>query len=96
MHSWEHINLDALSDFVSIGAKLIYLKSRALLPLLLTEAEQAEEEAVGRELTEMLREYKRFKGGGDGLCGRLKTKVSGLIAGRRRRLTCRCLRASTK
>jgi len=61
IHSWENINLDALADFVSIGAKLIYLKSRALLPRPPTEAEQADEEAVGRELTEMLREYKRFK-----------------------------------
>jgi len=61
LHSWDQINLDALSEFVSIGAKLIYLKSRALLPRPPTEEERAEEEAVGRELTEMLREYKRFK-----------------------------------
>jgi segregation and condensation protein A len=61
LHSWEQLNLDALSDFVSIGAKLIYLKSRALLPRPPSEVEQAEEEAVGRELTEMLQEYKRFK-----------------------------------
>jgi len=61
LHSWDQINLDALTDFVSIGAKLIYLKSRALLPRPPTEVERAEEEAVGRELTEMLREYKRFK-----------------------------------
>jgi len=61
LHSWDQINLDALADFVSIGAKLIYLKSRALLPRPPTEEEKAEEEAVGRELTEMLQEYKRFK-----------------------------------
>ncbi len=61
IHSMKQINLDALADFVSIGAKLVYLKSRALLPRPPTEEEQAEEEAVGRELTEMLREYKRFK-----------------------------------
>ncbi len=61
IHSLQQINLDALADFVSIGAKLVYLKSRALLPRPPSEEEQAEEEAVGRELTEMLREYKRFK-----------------------------------
>jgi segregation and condensation protein A len=61
IHSLEQINLDVLSDFVSIGAKLVYLKSRALLPRPPSDEEQAEEEEVGRELTEMLREYKRFK-----------------------------------
>jgi segregation and condensation protein A len=60
IHSREAINLDALADFVAIGAKLIYLKSRALLPRAPAEAE-AEEEEVGRELTEMLREYKKFR-----------------------------------
>ncbi len=63
LHSLEEINLDALADFVSIGAKLIYLKSRALLPRPPAEEEEeaAEEEEVGRELTEMLNEYRRFK-----------------------------------
>ena len=63
LRSLEGINLDALADFVSIGAKLIYLKSRALLPRPPAEEEEqaAEEEEVGRELTEMLKEYRRFK-----------------------------------
>ncbi len=63
MRSLEGINLDALADFVSIGAKLIYLKSRALLPRPPAEEDEdaAEEEEVGRELTEMLKEYRRFR-----------------------------------
>ena len=63
LRSFEGINLDALADFVSIGAKLIYLKSRALLPRTPEEEEEeaAEEEEVGRELTEMLKEYRQFK-----------------------------------
>ncbi len=61
LHSWEGLNLDALADFVAIGAKLIYLKSRALLPRAPTDEEGLAEEEVGRELTEMLQEYKRFK-----------------------------------
>ncbi|OGO07242.1 MAG: hypothetical protein A2Y61_07730 [Chloroflexi bacterium RBG_13_60_13] len=63
LRSLEGINLDALADFVSIGAKLIYLKSRALLPRPPAEEEEeaAEEEEVGRELTEMLKEYRRFR-----------------------------------
>lgn len=60
IHARESINLDVLADFVAIGAKLIYLKSRALLPRAPAEAE-AEEEEVGRELTEMLQEYKKFR-----------------------------------
>lgn len=62
LQSMEAISLDALADFVAIGAKLIYLKSRALLPR--PEAEEEEEpslEEAGRELTEMLQEYRRFK-----------------------------------
>jgi segregation and condensation protein A len=63
LQSMEAISLDVLADFVTIGAKLIYLKSRALLPRQ-ADAEEEEEpsvEEVGRELTEMLQEYRRFK-----------------------------------
>ncbi|MGD0765095.1 MAG: ScpA family protein [Dehalococcoidia bacterium] len=61
IHSRESLNLDALADFVAIGAKLIYLKSRALLPRAPAEAADLEEEEVGRELAEMLQEYKKFR-----------------------------------
>jgi segregation and condensation protein A len=51
----------ALAEFVSVGAKLIYLKSRALLPAPPSaEGEEFEDDDVGRELVELLREYKRF------------------------------------
>ncbi len=51
----------ALAEFVSVGAKLIYLKSRALLPAPPSaEGEELEDDDVGRELVELLREYKRF------------------------------------
>jgi segregation and condensation protein A len=47
-----------LSDFLSVAAKLILIKSKALLPLLkLTDDEEDEIE----DLTEKLREYKKFK-----------------------------------
>lgn len=57
----EGFNAGALAEFVAIGAKLIFLKSRALLPLP-PRAEEAfvEEEDVGQELVELLLEYKRF------------------------------------
>lgn len=51
----------ALAEFVAIGAKLIYLKSRALLPrAATTEAVEADDDSVGRELVDMLLEYRRF------------------------------------
>jgi segregation and condensation protein A len=51
----------ALAEFVAIGAKLIYLKSRALLPRMPMEAEEElEEDDVGRELVDMLVEYRRY------------------------------------
>jgi len=51
----------ALAEFVAIGAKLIYLKSRALLPPAPGEGgEGLEDDDVGRELVDMLVEYRRF------------------------------------
>jgi segregation and condensation protein A len=60
----EHIKLNAdielenLAEFLSVAAKLILIKSRALLPLLeFTE----EEEADIKDLAKQLEEYKKFK-----------------------------------
>ncbi len=51
----------ALAEFVSIGAKLIYLKSRALLPRAPEDPSEAlDDDDVGRELVDLLREYKRY------------------------------------
>jgi len=51
----------ALAEFVAIGAKLIYLKSKALLPRPPADSgEDIEDDDVGRELVDLLREYKRF------------------------------------
>lgn len=62
LHSDDRIELAALSEFVAVAAKLLYLKSCALLPRP-PEAKEVEpsEEDVGEELTRLLREYKRFK-----------------------------------
>jgi segregation and condensation protein A len=58
----EHINLDALSDFISVGARLLLLKSRALLPRD-PDAEplSAEDEADPAALLAALQEYRRFR-----------------------------------
>jgi segregation and condensation protein A len=50
----------ALAEFVAIGARLVYLKSRALLPGPALEPEDLEEDETGRELVDMLVEYRRF------------------------------------
>lgn len=47
---------ESLSDFLIVASKLLYLKSRAVLPVLSTEEEEEIE-----DLEEQLREYKKFK-----------------------------------
>lgn len=60
----EHIRLNAdihienLAEFLSVAAKLILIKSRALLPLL--EFTEEEEEEI-KDLAKQLEEYKKFK-----------------------------------
>jgi segregation and condensation protein A len=62
LHESDQINLDALADFISIGARLLLLKSRALLPRPRVHGEEAdEEEDLADELTRQLLEYKLFK-----------------------------------
>jgi len=61
LHAMEQINIDVLADFIAIGAKLLLLKSRALLPQEAGAPEEGEEEDVGEELTRLLIEYRRFK-----------------------------------
>ena len=51
----------ALAEFVAVGAKLISLKSKALLPRPpREEGGDFDDDDVGRELVELLQEYKRF------------------------------------
>jgi segregation and condensation protein A len=54
------IDVNALAEFVAIGARLIYLKSRALLPPDPGESE-LEDDDVGRELVDLLLEYRRYR-----------------------------------
>ncbi|HKZ50194.1 MAG TPA: ScpA family protein, partial [Dehalococcoidia bacterium] len=57
----------ALAEFIVIGAKLLYLKSCALLPASASPAKRQAQAEVGRELTQMLEEYRRFKGAAEAL-----------------------------
>lgn len=57
----EQINLDALADFIWIGARLLLIKSRALLPKPPAEDGIEQEDEDAGDLTRQLMEYKLFK-----------------------------------
>jgi segregation and condensation protein A len=59
LHMVQERHPDDLADFVVIAARLLLIKSRALLPRPLQAIE--EEEDVGEDLVRQLREYKRFR-----------------------------------
>ncbi|MGE3960924.1 MAG: ScpA family protein [Dehalococcoidia bacterium] len=63
LRSREQIDLGAMADFISVAARLLLLKSRALLPRDPDEApaEDEDEGSDARALIEALREYRRFK-----------------------------------
>ena len=62
LHQHEQINVDALAEFIWIGARLLLIKSRALLPRPEAEVQASEDdEDPGEELARQLREYKLFK-----------------------------------
>ena len=59
INSLEQINADEISAFLVIAAKLLQIKSEALLPR--PPEHRAGEEDVGRALVDQLKLYKRFK-----------------------------------
>ena len=62
LRSQERINLGALAEFIAIGARLLLLKSRALLPREEQPAPDEEDEGDDiRALIAALKEYRRFK-----------------------------------
>jgi segregation and condensation protein A len=67
LHSGDQLNLDALADFIAIGAKLLLLKSRALLPRPPAEPGMEQEEDDGDDLARQLIEYRLFKEAARGL-----------------------------
>jgi len=66
LRSTEEVNLDALADFVAIGARLIYMKSRALLPREAAVEVEGEDEE-GEDLAQLLIEYRKYKQAAAGL-----------------------------
>jgi segregation and condensation protein A len=59
----DEIDLRALAEFVAVGAKLIFLKSRALLPRTPDQlaADDLEADEIASDLTARLEEYRVFK-----------------------------------
>ena len=52
----EKMNLEVTSEFIVMAAKLIYLKSKSLLPSIVEEQEEGE-----FDLVKLLMEYKKYK-----------------------------------
>ena len=73
INSMEQLNADEISAFLVIAAKLIQIKSEALLPR--PPAREAGEEDAGQALVDQLRLYKRFKEIGGWLNGREESKL---------------------
>jgi segregation and condensation protein A len=70
LRSADSINLAALADFVAVGARLLLLKSRALLPREDVPAEDIDNDETDPEaLVAALQEYRRFKRAADHLRG---------------------------
>ena len=53
--------IDHLIDFIVVGARLLLIKSRALLPQSELNSQATDEEEPAEALARQLREYKRFK-----------------------------------
>jgi segregation and condensation protein A len=61
LRSTEGLDAEALAEFIAVGARLLYIKSRALLPELRPQQREDEKKDVGEGLAQMLVEYKRFR-----------------------------------
>ena len=62
LHDAERLNIDALAEFISVGARLLLLKSRALLPRDPDAPPPAiDDEDDPANLVRALQEYRRFK-----------------------------------
>lgn len=71
VHADESLDAAALAEFVSIGAKLLQLKSRALLPERPEDEAEPDEDDPGEELVALLLEYRRYREAADALGERM-------------------------
>jgi segregation and condensation protein A len=73
INSLEQVNADEISAFLVIAAKLLQIKSEALLPR--PPAREPGEEDLGQALVDQLKLYKRYKEIGGWLHGRLQANL---------------------
>ncbi|MCS7260099.1 MAG: segregation/condensation protein A [Anaerolineae bacterium] len=59
--SLQEVDVDLLSDFLVIAAKLVFIKSQVLLPKPPVDTAREEGEDVGDQLVRQLRAYRQFK-----------------------------------
>jgi segregation and condensation protein A len=57
----ENMQIDLIADFLFVAAKLLWIKSKALLPKPPASAALPEEDDVGDELIRQLRAYRQYK-----------------------------------
>jgi len=57
----QQVSAAELADFLAIAARLLLIKSRALLPPAVEQGEEKDEEDWGQDLVERLKEYRRFR-----------------------------------
>ena len=61
LRAGEQVNLSALADFVAVGARLLLLKSRALLPRDESDEPEDAEDGDAAGLVAALHEYRRYR-----------------------------------
>ena len=71
----EQVEAENLAEFLVIAAKLLLIKSRALLPAPLAVTQEEEEEDVGQDLVEQLKLYRQFKQAAAFLQGRMEASL---------------------
>ena len=59
IEAMQEVDPEALADFLVVAARLLYIKSRGLLPQ--TEGEEEEEERQSEALIQQLLDYRRFR-----------------------------------
>jgi len=67
LEQFESVDMDRASEFLTMAATLVYIKSRQLLPRPPKETEEGEEEDPEAVLIRQLRDYKAFKEAGAAL-----------------------------
>ncbi len=76
----EDVHPEMLSGFLVVAAKLLYIKSLALLPRPdPAEGEEEEEEDVGQDLVRQLQEYRRYRAAAQVLDVRLKAGLRAYV-----------------